>query len=203
MAPLAFQQDPDGTYLPLAIQLRNAGSLFGPEDDDRSILIEPLDKGEDDQSPDKKSRVDPTPSSRALASETPANEEARKFRQQKEMIDDWIVDTRHPANDTCRHVLELYAQLNDSEFSYVSDLHLVYDEARCFFLQWVLGKEIKELVNSARISAIQAGNKFTWKHAKAEVLRSLTDVALTARFLALAGYDDSKAQQLNCGSLKS
>jgi hypothetical protein len=41
-------------------------------------------------------------------------------------------------------------------------------------------------VNSARILAIQAGNKFTWKHAKAEVLRSLTDVMLTAHFLALA-----------------
>ncbi len=93
-----------------------------------------------------------------------------------------MADKRHPATDTCRHILELYAQLNDSEFSYVSDLHLVYDEARCFFLQWVLGKEIKELVNSARISAIQAGNKFTRKHAKAEVLRSLTDVTLTARF---------------------
>jgi hypothetical protein len=88
--------------------------------------------------------------------------------------------------DTCRHVLELYAQLNDSEFSYVSGLHLVHDEAHCFFLQWVLGKEIKELVNSARMSAIQAGKKFTWKHAKAEVLHSLTDVTLTALFLALA-----------------
>ena len=186
MAPLAFQQDPDGTYLPLAIQLRNAGSLFDPEDEGRSILIEPLDKGEDEQSPDTRTRADRTPSSRAMASETPANEEARKFRKQREMIDDWISDTRHPANDTCRHVLELYVQLNDSEFSYVSDLHLVYDEARCFFLQWVLGKEIKELVNSARILEIQAGNKFTWRHAKAEVLRSLTDVTLTARFLALA-----------------
>ncbi len=66
----------------------------------------------------------------------------------------------------------------------MSDVHLVYDEAR-FFLQWILGKEIKELMNSARISAIQAGNKFTWKHVKAEVIRSLTDVTLTVRFLAL------------------
>ena len=61
-----------------------------------------------------------------------------------------------------------------------------YDEARCFFLQWVLGKEIKELVNSARISAVQAGKKFTWIHARAEVLRSLTDITYSVRFLALA-----------------
>jgi hypothetical protein len=42
------------------------------------------------------------------------------------------------------------------------------------------------LVNSARISAVQAGQKFTWIHAKTETLRTLTDVTLTARFLAVA-----------------
>jgi hypothetical protein len=146
-----------------------------------------MDKADEDgRSPDSKSRLRGTPSSRAFAGETPANEEARKFRKQQEVITAWITDPDHVATDACCHVLELYAQLTDSEFSYVSDLHLVFDETRCFFLQWVLGKEIKELVNSARISAIQAGKKFTWKHAKAEVLRSLTDVTLTARFLALA-----------------
>ncbi len=77
-------------------------------------------------------------------------------------------------------------QLTDSEFLYVSDLQSTYDEARCFFLQWVLGKEIKELVNSARISAVQAGKKFTWINACAEVLRSLTDITYSVRFLALA-----------------
>ncbi len=88
--------------------------------------------------------------------------------------------------ESCRHVLELYVQLNDSEFSYVSDLQFTYGEARCFFLQWVLGKEINKLVNSARISAVQLGRKFTWLHAKAEALRTLTDVTLTTRFVAVA-----------------
>lgn len=60
----------------------------------------------------------------------------------------------------CRHVLELYAQLNDSEFLYVTDLQNTYDEARCFF----------------------------WVHARAEVLRSLTDITYTVRFLALARW---------------
>ena len=189
MAPLAFQQDPDGTYLALAIQLRNAGdasSFLDPDDDGSSVLIEPIDGNAEDSFPGKGSKTERTPPVRAKVPATPANAEEQKFRKQKALIDDWVADARHPATDTCRHILELYAQLNDSEFSYVSDLHLVYDEARCFFLQWILGKEIKELVNSARISAIQAGNKFTWKQAKAEVLRSLTDVTLTARFLALA-----------------
>ena len=35
-------------------------------------------------------------------------------------------------------------------------------------------------------SAIQAGKKFTWVYARAEVLRSLTDITYTVRFLALA-----------------
>jgi hypothetical protein len=82
--------------------------------------------------------------------------------------------------------LELYAQLNDSEFAYVTELQDIYDQTRCFFLQWLLGKEIKELVNSARISAVQSGKPFTWIHARAETLKSMTDVTLTARFLALS-----------------
>jgi hypothetical protein len=82
--------------------------------------------------------------------------------------------------------LELYAQLNDSEFAYVSELQGIYDETRCFFLQWVLGKEVKELVNSARISAVQRGKSFTWVHTRAETLKSMTEVTLAACFLALA-----------------
>ncbi len=49
-----------------------------------------------------------------------------------------------------------------------------------------MGKEIKELVNSARISAVQSGKPFTWQHARAETLKSMTDVTLTARLLALS-----------------
>jgi transposase InsO family protein len=102
------------------------------------------------------------------------------------MIDDWIDDPDHPLTEAARHSLELYGQLNDSEFAYVTELQGVYDQTRCFFLQWILGKEIKELVNSARISAVQSGNTFTWVDARAETLKSMTDVTLTARFLALS-----------------
>ncbi len=41
-------------------------------------------------------------------------------------------------------------------------------------------------MNSARISAVQHGKKFTWLHTRLEILKSLTDVTLTARFLALS-----------------
>ena len=117
---------------------------------------------------------------------SPEREKDAEIRTQREVISAWIDDPDHPATETCRYALELYAQLNDSEFAYVSELQVIYDEARCFFLQWILGKEIKELVNSARISAVQSGKTFTWIHAREETLKSMTDVTLTARFLALA-----------------
>jgi hypothetical protein len=41
-------------------------------------------------------------------------------------------------------------------------------------------------VNSARISALQQEKDFTWAHVRREILKSLTDVTLTARFLALS-----------------
>ncbi len=69
---------------------------------------------------------------------------------------------------------------------YVQELQRVYDESRCYFFQWILGKETKELVNSSRISAVQQGRAFTWHHVRREILKSLTDVTLTARFLALS-----------------
>jgi hypothetical protein len=68
----------------------------------------------------------------------------------------------------------------------VQELQRVYVESRCFFVQCVICKETKELVNSARIIAVQQGKWFTWVHTRLEILKSLTDVTLTARFLALS-----------------
>ena len=82
MAPLAFQQDPDGTYLALAIQLRNSGnasSVLDPDDDDSSILIEPIDGNEEDGSPDKGPKTERTPSARAKMLATPANAEEQNL----------------------------------------------------------------------------------------------------------------------------
>ena len=188
MAPLAFQSDPDGTYHSLAVQLRNIDTddIDTTDPDGSSMaLVEPVEGEEGSPERTTKTRKSTTAGTPSVP-ETPARMEQLKFLKQQKVITGWVNDPRHTADAACRHALELYAQLTDSEFLYVSDLQSTYDEARCFFLQWVLGKEIKELVNSARISAVQAGKKFTWTHARAEVLRSLTDMTYTVRFLALA-----------------
>ncbi len=185
MALLAFQSDPDGIYHDLAVQLRNITIDGLVKDEEGMAIVESADTEESPRRtvPPKTARSGDTPFAPPA---TPARLEAIKFKKQREIITSWVDDPRHAADASCRHALELYAQLNDSEFLYVSDLQTTYNEARCFFLQWVLGKEIKELVNSARISSVQAGRKFTWIHARAEVLRSLTDITYTVRFLALA-----------------
>jgi hypothetical protein len=210
MAPMAFQNDPDGTYLALAAELRSHEYPFDSDEGSFAPSFEPIEeegKEETDSeessstSANKSERTlpsapfrgrDPRSSIRALSGAaknvptTPEVEMTRKYKNQKNIIQAWIDDPQHIATEDCRHVLELYAQRTDSEFSYVSDLQSIYDETRCFFLQWILGKEIKESVNSARISAVQMGNTFTWLHAREETLRTLTDVTLTARFLAVA-----------------
>jgi hypothetical protein len=185
MAPLAFQSDPDGIYHDLAVQLRNVTIDGLVEDEEGMAIVESADTEESPKrtAPPKTARSGDTPFAPPA---TPARLEEIKFKKQRETITSWVDDPRHAADASCRHALELFAQPNDSEFLYVSDFQTTYDEARCFFLQWVLGKEIKELVNSARISSVQAGRKFTWIHARAEVLRSLTDITCTVRFLALA-----------------
>jgi hypothetical protein len=97
-----------------------------------------------------------------------------------------VKDKDHRVSERDRHPLELYAQLTDDEFLYVQELQRVYDESRCYFVQWILSKETKGLVNSALISVVQQGKRFTWAQTRMEILKSLTDVTFTARFLALS-----------------
>jgi hypothetical protein len=186
MAPLAFQSDPDGTYHDLAVQLRHVDVAITYLDGSSMALVEPIEETEGSPVRTTTDKPSAQSSKTPSVSETPARLEQLTFQEQQAIIKAWIDDPHHAADATCRHALELYAQLTDSEFLYVSYLQSTYDEACCFFLQWVLGKLIKELVNSARISAVQAKRKFTWTHAHAEVLRSLTDITYSVRFLALA-----------------
>ncbi len=135
MAPLAFQHDPDGAYHDLAVQIRNLDlDIFLSEEDGPSF--EPVDDEGEGEEKRAESRTPVTltrddlpsrPSARTTsrsASRTrlvsPERKEARVFKTQKEIITAWIEDPDHPANDACRYPLELYAQLNDSEFAYVS-----------------------------------------------------------------------------------
>ncbi len=154
-----FQHDPDGELIPFVLDLRTLSPISIP-------ALSPI-KEDDENKQDGET-------SKTFELETPKE---KTTRQQKSIIDAWIVDDDHPITNKERHPLE---------FLYVQELQRVYDESRCYFVQWLLSKETKELVNGARISAMQRGKKFTWKHTRAEILKSLTDVTLTACFLALA-----------------
>jgi hypothetical protein len=155
MAPLAFQHDPDGTYHYLAVQLRNLDlDIFHPREEEGSSF-ESMDDEERDEKGDGERRTEsrtpsalsreeipPAPSARTgsksasrVRMASPERKEEKIFKTQKEIIVAWIEDPDHPATDACRYPLELYAQLNDSEFAYVSELQSIYDETRCFFLQ--------------------------------------------------------------------
>jgi hypothetical protein len=164
--PVVFQHDPNGDLIDFVLDLRSLSPIAMP----------PL-------SPIKEDDEDTLEASKTFEVETQIEKAAR---QQKGIIDEWVKDSDHRVTEHDRHPLELYAQLTDDEFLYVQELQRVYDESRCYFVQWILGKETKELVNSARISAVQQGKKFTWAQTRLEILKSLTDVTLMARFLALS-----------------
>ena len=131
-------------------ELRNLNPVAVPN-------LSPIKEEEDDKD-----------GSKTFELETPREKTAR---HQKDIVDKWVDDEDHPITEHERHPLELYAQLTDDESLYVQELQRVYDESRCYFVQWILSKETKELVNGARISAIQRGRKFTWKHTRAEILK--------------------------------
>ena len=198
-APVVFQYDPNGDLLELVLELRTARPAQVPE------MVQPPK----DSSLVQDDKFDEAELTKTFFVEPRAE---RVIRQQKEMVEEWITgigdsddDDHQPprAAEKDRHPLELYSQLTDDEFPYVQELQRVYDESRCFFVQWVINKEMKELVNSARISAVQQGNKFTWVHVRLEILKSLTDVTLTARFLALSRLKRQNGKRLSCGYPKS
>ena len=95
MAPLAFQSDPDGTYLELAVQLRNFGATAQDEEGGSMAIVESADTAEG--SPERTKTAKPP--ARSLdtpfaPSETPARMEELKFKKQQEVIDAWIRDPR-------------------------------------------------------------------------------------------------------------
>jgi hypothetical protein len=157
-APVAFQLDPNGELLELVLDLRSLTPLSVPRS------LSPIKETEDEDASARET-------SKTFEVETKAD---RNLRQQTNMIDTWAKDEDHEVGEENRHALELYAQLTDDEFLYVQELQRVYDELRCYFVQWILSRETKELVNSARISAIQQGKKFTWAQTRVEILKSLS-----------------------------
>jgi hypothetical protein len=104
MAPMAFQNDPDGTYLALAAELRNQEHPFNPRESSFALSFEPIeeeggeetDLEESSSTPDSRSERtlpaaplrsrDPRPSIRALsgtAKEVPATPEVEMANRYK------------------------------------------------------------------------------------------------------------------------
>jgi hypothetical protein len=127
-APVVLQHETDGELLEYVLDLRTLTPIAAPN-------LSPI--REEDDNKDR---------SKTFKLETPRE---KTTRHQKDIIDKWIDDEDHPITEQERHPLELYAQLTDDEFLYVQELQRVYDESRCYFVQWLLSKETKELVNGA------------------------------------------------------
>jgi hypothetical protein len=177
---------PNGELTKFVLDLRSLTPLAMPP-------LSPIKEKEDEE-------ADGMEGSKTFEVETKTE---KALRQQKDIIDTWVKDEDHEVTEEDRHPLEVYAQLTDDEFLCVQELQRVYDESRCYFVQWLLSKETKELVNSARISAVQQGKRFTWTHVRLEILKSLTDVTLSARFLALSRLKRKSDRQLKCRFHKS
>jgi hypothetical protein len=177
-APVVFQYDSGGDYLSWAVRLLEVATT-GVDPSEDFADVEPLEGEVKEEETPRTTRFT-TPA--RSASTRPADVQ----RKQREMLDAWIADPQNPLQDKDRPMMELYCQLTEDELVYVHELQKCYDESRCFFVQWILSKETKELVNSSRISAVQAGHPFAWKQCREEILKNLTDVTLTARFLALS-----------------
>jgi hypothetical protein len=103
--------------------------------------------------------------------------------KQKAMLDEMVADGA--AAETDRQTLLYYTELTDAEFLYVRELVRVYDSTRCYFLQWVVDKEIKALVNGARLAHVHNDMQYTWLQAKADITTPLVDITATARLMAL------------------
>jgi hypothetical protein len=104
---------------------------------------------------------------------------------QQQILETLVTEPDSGINEQDLKILSIYILLTASEFIYVLELQRAYDETRCYYSQWVISKEIKELVNSARLTAMNEDMRFTWTHVKREILNSLVDVTHTARLLTL------------------
>ncbi len=128
-----FQYDPDGELIKFVLELRNLSPVAVPS-------LSPIREESTTKRDQKRSSWNPP--------------REKSARHQRDIIDKWVDDDDHPITEQERHSLELYAQLTDDEFLHVQELQRVYDESRCYSVQWLLNKGTKELVNGARISAV-------------------------------------------------
>ncbi len=183
VAPLTFEFDPDGQYAVFAATLRNrrAPRKEPGKTEEESLPSHPKEETKFDlndlpevdgsaRTPSRKTRflvrdgdedtaVLPTPLERWDGDGEDSH--ATNVEYQQTVLDAIIADKDSEFNETDRKIISMYISLTASEFIYVLELQKAYDEARCYFSQWVISKEIKELVNSARLTAQNEARRFT------------------------------------------
>jgi hypothetical protein len=107
-------------------------------------------KGEDDNSRARED-VDQTtdPPDVSDVEDSPPSDIAH----QHSMLEALTRDPDSGAREKDKKLKQMYLSLTASEFLYVRELQRAYDETRCYFCQWVFTKEMKELINSARLTS--------------------------------------------------
>jgi hypothetical protein len=142
--------------------------------------VEPIDS-------DAKDEKAPLSTRFATPARTASKKPADVQRKQRKMMDEWIRDPHNPLQDKDRIMMNSILNLPRMSLSMCTSSKsattrpaVTLSNGSC---QW---KQNEELVNSARISAVQAGQSFAWRQCREEILKSLTDITLTARFLALS-----------------
>jgi hypothetical protein len=204
VAPLTFEFDPDGQYAVFAATLRNRRvPRKDPEktasatsvEEEKFDLDDLPEVGMDARTPKRTitrffvRNEDENPAILATPLEAWDGEgkdrHTTNVEYQQTVLDEMVLIKDSGVTEADRKILSMYISLTASEFIYVLELQKAYDEARCYFSQWVISKEIKELVNSARLTAQNGARRFTWAHVKREILNSLVDVTHTARLLSL------------------
>ena len=204
VAPLTFEFDPDGQYAVFAATLRNRKAPRKDPGRTRTETKKESDEGkskidDDDNAPildlgktptrmtffrdDEDTSVPATPLEKWEGEDD--DHHATNLEFQQLLLEEMIAEPDSGVTEQDRKILSMYISLTSSEFMYVLELQRAYDETRCYYCQWVISKEIKELVNSARLTAMNEDKRFTWTQVKREILNCLVDVTHTARLLTL------------------
>ena len=180
VAPLTFEYDPDGEFALVAAVLRSKRAPSKTAEDGKA---EDGDGERKEEDLDSLTGIDPNtdpPLSSDTEDATPAD-----VTFQHTLLDAMITEPESGVGKKDKKIVQMYLSLNASEFLYVRELQRAYDETRCYFCQWVVSKEMKELINSARLTHINAGMDFNWTCVRREILNNLTDITHTARLLSL------------------
>jgi hypothetical protein len=156
IAPLTFEYDPDGEFALVAAVLRAKRAPSKPAEEEAKAEDGKSERKEDDL--DSLAGINPAtdpPHSSDVEDATPAD-----LTFQNTLLDAMTQEAESGVGKKDKKIVQMYLSLNASEFLYVRELQRAYDETRCYFCQWFVTKEMKELINSARLTHLNAGMYF-------------------------------------------